>query len=145
MLKCYLAGPITGCSYEECTQWREKFVVLCPRIMCFSPMRGKMYLSGCREIDKEYSDKVLSTARGIMTRDYFDCCNCNFLVINLLDAKRVTIGSCMELAWAYMRQIPVIAMMEEEGNLHEHPMVNEAISYKVQTVEEAAYVANALA
>lgn len=144
MLKTYLAGPITGCSYEECTEWRDEFAALCPDIECYSPMRGKMYLSGEAKIDAEYSDRVLSTARGIMTRDYFDCCRCDFLVINLSGASRVTIGSCMELAWAFMRQIPVIAIMEAEGNIHEHPMVNEAISYKVQTVEEAAYVANAL-
>lgn len=145
MLTAYLAGPITGCSYEECTAWRIDFIERCPSIECFSPMRGKLYLNGEEDIAAEYSDKVLSTARGIMTRDYFDCCRCDFLVLNLLGSKRVTIGSCMELAWAFMRQIPVIAIMEWEGNIHEHPMINEAISYRVADIDAAAYVANSLA
>jgi hypothetical protein len=42
----------------------------------------------------------------------------------------------MEIAWAYDRHIPIIIIMEKSGNLHEHPMINEALTYRVDSLEE---------
>lgn len=145
MLTAYLAGPITGCSFEECTDWRKKFAELCPSVECFSPLRGEIKWEGERDSDPRADDDLLFHDSGIMTRDYFDCKRCDFIVLNLLEAKRATIGSCMELAWGYEWQKPVITIMEPEGNIHDHPMVRAAISYRVETIEQAAYVARNLA
>lgn len=138
----YLAGPISGCSFGECTNWREAFKTLVPdSVRCLSPMRGKDYLAGENVIDGSYPDKVLSCSRGIMTRDFFDCNRADLLVVNLSGCgSRVSIGTVMEIAWAYQNRTPCIVVMEA-GNVHEHPMINEAIGFQVKTLEEAAHVA----
>lgn len=141
----YLAGPISGCSYGECTNWREAFKTLVPAsVRCLSPMRGKDYLAGEDVIDGSYPEHTLSCSRGIMTRDFFDCTRADLLVVNLSGCgSRVSIGTVMEIAWAFQRRTPVIVVMEK-GNVHEHPMIDEAIGFRVETLEQAATIAKVI-
>lgn len=141
-MKIYLAGPITGLSYAESTDWRDQFEKLVPGIQCLSPMRGKGYLAKEHSIAKDYPASVLSCQRGIMTRDFFDCIRADAVVVNLLGAKTASLGTVMEIAWSFQAQKPVIAVIEEEGNPHEHPMIREAFGFRVKTLEEAAHVVN---
>lgn len=139
----YLAGPITGLSYEGCTDWRD--VVLkklnSNKVECLTPMRGKGFLLNEKattaglEAEYEKYKNVIVTGKGITRRDMFDTLRSTCLFVNLLGAKRVSIGTCMELAWAYQNQIPTVVIMEK-GNLHEHVMLVEACTYVVETIEE---------
>ena len=158
MLQIYLAGPITGCTYKGCTSWREAFKGLLANTMagkdwkpqevrCLSPMRAKDYLDQVGVINKDYPSVdfgPLSCSRGIMTRDFFDCCRADILLVNLLGATIVSIGTVMEIAWAFQNRTPTIVVMEKENNLHEHPMIWEAIGFRVETLEQAAHTAAAV-
>ena len=45
MKKIYLAGPISGLTYEGAQDWRDEFSAsISAEIACFSPLRGKEYL-----------------------------------------------------------------------------------------------------
>jgi len=45
MKKIYLAGPISGLTFEGAQDWRNYFTSkISPEIDCFSPLRGKDYL-----------------------------------------------------------------------------------------------------
>ena len=57
--------------------------------------------------------------------------------MNLLGAERVSIGTVMEIAWAHDHKIPIVAAMEPEGNLHDHPMLRDSISVRVSSLDEA--------
>jgi nucleoside 2-deoxyribosyltransferase len=79
-----------------------------------------------------------------MTRDHWDVSRCDAVLVVLSGATRVSIGTVMELGWAYAYRKPVVAVMEEEGNPHEHGMVREALSYRVTTLDEAIDLLNIL-
>lgn len=138
----YLGGPISGCSFDECVDWRLHAIEkLCKQgIRGLSPMRGKEYLRSEKIIDGSY-DTVLSCARGIYARDRFDALRCDVLLVNFLGAKRVSIGTVMEIAWADSRKTPIICAIEPEGNPHDHPMITEAIGFRVANLPEAINVA----
>lgn len=144
-MKIYLAGPISGCTFEGCTDWRGDFAELIPRsIQCLSPMRGKNFLKKKGIISGSYEeDGPFATRRGIMTRDFFDCTRVDLVVANLLNAEKVSIGSCMEIAWTFQTRTPLIVIMEE-GNIHEHPMILEATGFLVETIREAAFIAKTI-
>ncbi len=147
--KVYLAGPISGCSYADCVDWREEArALLAPRIQAFSPMRGKEYLEHLRSISctgEEYAKfGCLSLPRGVMTRDRFDATRCDAMLVNLLGAKTVSIGTVMEIAWADLKRIPIVCAIEESGNPHEHMMIQEAIGFRVPTLGEAIHVVRAV-
>lgn len=150
MKTVYLAGPIGGLSYGECTDWRHDAidVLAADGIVGLNPMRGKEYLSHLQSISStghEYAHLgVLALPRGVMTRDRFDATRCDVLLVNLLGAKRVSIGTVMEIAWADSRRTPIVCAMEKEGNIHEHMMISEAIGFRVPTLEEALYLVKAI-
>jgi hypothetical protein len=79
-----------------------------------------------------------------MTRDRFDATRCDVLLVNLLGAKTVSIGTVMEIAWADNVRTPIVVAMEAKGNLHEHAMITEAIGFRVPTLEEAIDVVKAI-
>jgi nucleoside 2-deoxyribosyltransferase len=140
--KVYLAGPISGLTYDECTRWRDEArVALLPHgIECYSPMRNKAFLREVGTIEQSYPGYALSGDRAIMTRDHHDTTTADAVLVNLLGTARVTIGTVMEIAWAWDRKIPVVAVIEPAGNLHDHPMVREAIGFRTRSVADAVEV-----
>lgn len=142
----YLAGPISGLSYEECTGWRDdvtKQLAECG-IKALSPLRNKVYLKEMVAIPDQYEVEVMSTSRGIMTRDRFDCMNCSVLFVNLLGTTRVSIGTVMEIAWADANRTPIIMVMEKSGNLHDHAMINESVGFRVSTISDGVNIVKAI-
>jgi nucleoside 2-deoxyribosyltransferase len=147
----YLAGPITGLTYDEGQDWRTfaKADLAKSHIKAVSPLRAKDFLRSLGVLSgtaEEYGHlHCLSSPRGIMTRDRFDATRCDVLFANLLGAKAVSIGTVMEIAWADVNRVPVVVAMEESGNPHEHAMINEAIGFRVPTLAEALHVIKAIA
>src|SRR5271157_1829498 len=98
----YLAGPITGLTYQGCTDWRQKAMDYLAEygIQGLSPLRAKDYLLNETSIADTYDDTILSSQRGIFARDKFDCERSDVIFVNLLGAQRVSIGTVMEIGWA---------------------------------------------
>lgn len=140
----YMAGPISGLTYGESEAWRDEFTSYFEgtNIRCLSPLRAKTYLHDAGVLEQSYSHP-LSTDRGIMMRDHWDCQRSTLIVCNLIGVERVSIGTVMEIAWAYAYGKPLIMMMDEKSS-HDHPMIREAINFRAATVEEAAHIALAL-
>jgi nucleoside 2-deoxyribosyltransferase len=156
----YLAGPISGCTWNEATDWRDEVSkqLLRSGIKAVSPLRAKVYLRECTApLADHYTDddvKALasdrsaftnmSTPRGITTRDRFDCMRCSVLFVNLLGAKKPSIGTCMEIAWADANRIPSVIVMEKEGNLHDHAMINECTGFRVTSLGDGIEIVRAI-
>lgn len=145
MNNVYLVGPITGLSYGEATDWRDYAIRRLDdsNIKGVSPMRCKEYLMQEKIIADEYTQKVMSCAKGITARDRWDCHRCDAILANFLGATKVSIGSILELAWADAAGKPIVLVMEPD-NVHQHAMVNEICSFKVSTLDEGLAVVEAL-
>lgn len=150
MQTVYLAGPISGLNYEGATDWREyaKGELEKSGIKGLSPMRAKDFLKGVEHFTKECVNEgtygALASPRGIMTRDRFDATRCDVLLVNLLGAKSVSIGTVMEIAWADAVRTPIVCAIEPTGNVHEHAMIDQALGYRVSTLEEAIHIVRAI-
>jgi nucleoside 2-deoxyribosyltransferase len=134
---CYLAGPITGTTYDGSTSWRDSAIVELAKagIIGISPMRGKDYLLDRTSISDAYDEYVLSTQKGIVTRDRWDCQRSDVVLVNVLGATKVSIGTVIELGWADAARRPIILVMDE-GNPHDHAMVRELAGFIVPTLEQ---------
>lgn len=140
----YLAGPIAGTTKYESLCWRGDVAAALEEreIETLSPMRHKEDLAMLPEIARdfnEYKDRgIFCTSRGIMDRDRADVMRCDALLVNLLGTDKPSLGTIMELAWADILRKPVVVAMEPRGNPHDlHPMIHEAIGFRVETLEEA--------
>lgn len=148
MGKVYLAGQISGLSYGGATDWREWATAELAKVGVegLNPMRAKKYLSAMEDLDancREYGAiNPLSSPKGILMRDRWDATRCDILLANLLGADRVSIGTVMEIAWADLSRTPII-LVAEDGDHHDHAMINEACGIKVPTLEQAIEICKA--
>jgi nucleoside 2-deoxyribosyltransferase len=142
----YLAGAIAGTSFDDATDWRVQARALLNErgIETLDPMRAKSALGHRNngQISKDFNDYAnlgaFFTSRGIMTRDFNDVKRCDALLVNLMGAKERSSGTIMELAWAFALQKPAVVAIEARGNPHDkHPMIHEAIPFRVESIEEA--------
>ena len=144
MKSVYLAGPITGTSYDECVDWRKYIRRALPaQIKAYSPMRAKDYLEEETDVKHIYEEKVMSSQRGLFARDANDCRMCDGLIVNFIGAEKVSIGSVMEIAWFWWQRKPIVLIMAH-GTVHDHPMIREACPFTVQTLDEAIHVMTAV-
>lgn len=141
MKTVYLSGPITGLTYEGSTDWREyarrRLAEL--DIEGLSPMRGKEFLKNAGTITDNMQavlEHAMSQDAAIVTRDRWDTTRCDFMLVNLLGAERVSIGTIVELGWADLARRPVVLVMEVKGNVHEHAFVRQLSGYRVETLDE---------
>lgn len=143
--KVYLAGPISGLTYAGGQEWRSNMkAILAPEIACFSPLRAKEYLRVRGVLEQSYATP-LSSDRGIMTRDHNDCLTADLILVNLQACgSRVSQGTLMEIAWGFAYRKPVVAIMERKGNVHDHPMVREAIGFRTDDWEEAVHIVRSI-
>ncbi len=138
MFKVYLAGAIAGLPYKDAVDWREyatrKLAV--KAIDAYSPMRAKKFLAERSVLGGADEAHPLTSIKGIVTRDRYDVMTSDMLLVNLLGAERVSIGSMFEMAWADMLRKPVVVVMETD-NIHQHLFLHETAGFIVSTLDEA--------
>jgi nucleoside 2-deoxyribosyltransferase len=144
----YLAGPIAGLGYAGATDWREfaTCVLSDEDIVALSPMRGKQYLQDVGVIGSSHTrpDRPLSTPQAIVARDYFDVKRADLILVNLLGATRVSIGTMFEAAWCLHWRKPLVLVMEESGNPHDHWFVHQAAGFRVSRLTDGLELTTAI-
>ena len=86
-----------------------------------------------------YSESALSTSAGTTTRDRWDSMRCDVMLVNVIGAERISVGTCIELGWADAARVPIVLAMDE-GNVHDHLIVRGVAGYVVTTLDEAINV-----
>ena len=139
----YLAGGISGYTYDEAQAWRDevKFAFEGTGIVCMSPLRGKEFLRSEGIINQSYEYNVLASQKGILHRDHNDCVNSDLIFVNFLKATSSSIGTAQELAWGFDHHKLIVAVMEKDAKHNIHPMMLECITYRVETLEHGIFVA----
>lgn len=157
MKRVYLAGPISGLSYEEAIERRRKAVELLKPLSAISPMRGKEELRGRDIVGNEGGYKGLKSPfnqpSGIVARDRHDVTSCDAILMDLESSRetgQISIGTMVELGWADMLRRPVVVvwgtgesdatMYTTNPNPHDHIFVRQLAGFHVETLEEACDV-----
>jgi nucleoside 2-deoxyribosyltransferase len=154
--RLYLAGPITGLNYKGATDWREAVEAeLKPGIVSLSPMRGKKYLEalpiitdaraqqGSLQNDPYGFRQVMSSPKGITDRDRNDVLRSDAVLMNLLGAERISVGTMIEAGWADAFRKPVI-LVRENDSIHRHGMLDTIATYAVDNLDEALHLTRVL-
>lgn len=137
--KLYLAGPVSGLSYIDSIEWREKVKIdleATGKYTCVSPMRGKEYLSHIADFAPVGKPNDLNYNHYVFQRDHYDVHRADVVLANLEGAKRVSIFTMMEMAWAYQNNTFVLTVMEP-GNIHEHLCTYHVSSAVVSKLDDA--------
>jgi nucleoside 2-deoxyribosyltransferase len=143
----YLSGPITGLSYDDARfGWRTTFNNGMERgITVLSPMRHEGHLAEIKgELDKQYPTHYFSGARVIVEKDRLDIERSDVMLVNLLGAQRVSIGTVAEIGIAYTLGKTIVLVMEDEGNVHDHPFVTVPAALRLNNLDDAIDAVNSL-
>lgn len=95
-MKVYLAGPIFQQSDAACNDWRSKFKA-CPMFTWLDPMA------------RDYRGREDQCWKEIVEGDKEDVEQCHAVVAKVNPASA---GTSMEILWAWLAEIPVIAITE---------------------------------
>lgn len=134
----YCAHPISGLSYDNVVDYYTNTAnnLISMGYKVLYPMCGKSYLRNEIAFKASGYGNPLSTNRAIIGRDHFMVKKADIVYINFVGCSNVSIGSCMELAWAFDSDKHVIIVMEE-NNIHRHAFVLEAADAIFTSEKEA--------
>lgn len=128
----YLVRPISGCSFEQVINYYEETTEILNEVgnqtlhammgkHTFKDEDGNPKMGWFRASD--YEDPV-STDRAIIGRDRWMTKKADIIYANFLDAERVSIGSVMELAWAFDYSKHVVLTMQK-STIHDHAFIKQ--------------------
>jgi nucleoside 2-deoxyribosyltransferase len=69
---------------------------------------------------------------------------CDAILFNFLGAERVSIGTCIELGWGDAFRKPMVLVMEDEANAHEHSMVRQVCGWRTNNLDDAVQILRAI-
>jgi len=136
-MKVYLAGAITGLSYDQATIWRYNaaYQLNSNDIETLDPMRGKYELRGELKIKNSYSGIDNCNPVEILMHDIADINECSTLLVNM---EGITgIGTPFELGYAYC-QGKTSVLFNVPERLKGHPFIygNDLVT-AVEDLDEA--------
>lgn len=130
-LKIYLAGAMSGLTYEQMNEWRKSIkkrmlflsdIYSCPTII-INPVSYYNFRTPRHQNEREVMQYDLTHVR-----------TSNIIVVNLSGLNN-SIGSCIELYEAYKNDIPVISFGSQEDYEKLHPWIKECITRNEKTIE----------
>lgn len=147
--KVYLAGPIKGKTIEESSRWREDMEERLDDlgVVTYNPLKfiPKEAISPETILsDAPGIEGVIHTKDSIYKRDFYNMKDSTIVLANLLGAGQVSIGTMVELGWASWKGLPIIVVMEKEGNPHQHVFVSGAASFLVDNLDDAVEIIRTL-
>lgn len=134
----YLAGSISGLTYEEANGWRTD-----PQFLAaihahgwepVSPLEGLERLEGRGELDAWFEGGD-SSCKAVW-RD-LTMIDCSSAVIAKLGPK-ASVGTLMEMGYAFRARKPIISVVNQHDWVHDHPFITELSRVVVRNLFEAA-------
>lgn len=95
MFRVYLAGPIAGCTDDECKDWREMAKLKLPMVECIDPMR------------RDYRGREMKHLQDLVVLDKADIRMSDVVLVN---HSKPSSGTAMEIYFAWRLGIPVIVV-----------------------------------
>lgn len=140
MKRIYLSGPMSGLTERAAADWR-RFVTLDLQEMgmhAINPMRGERFAPG--PITSAKSAFKSCSHYDVTARDLHDVQKADAVLINLAGSQEVSIGTIMELAWAYQARVPVVVVTgigDVGKRIAEHTMVKACAGWIVEDMADA--------
>lgn len=135
--KVYLAGPITGLKDKDFSTWREYSLKYLEEngIQALCPLRNKeRMVSLAGEEIKPIGESLFDVAFKISK---WDVERCDVVLVNFLNTTKVSIGTSMEIAWAYQLNKIIVVVIEEQGNPHDYFFLNKCATIRIPTLDLA--------
>lgn len=116
-MKIYLAGAINGCTDSECKDWREYVKSLIGEENTLDPMR------------RDYRGREMNCVDEIVEGDKTDIDNCTHMLVYY---DKPSVGTSMEILYAWERKIPVFLITNKETRLSPWLVYHSKVFYSFE-------------
>jgi len=144
-MSVYLAHPISGLTFEKVVEYFEPHVEQLKEAgyLVYDPVTMYTESINKKEVCAPADLKgPLINNHALFERDQWMCTKVDVVLSDLTGATKASIGCVMELAWASLKGVHTVVVMEK-GNPHYHGFVLEAADVVFETFDEALdYLAN---
>ena len=133
MKTVYLAGPITGLTYEQATIWRNnaKTVLRSKGYRCIDPMEGE-----ADTLNEHHPDLHRRVSEIVhLDKYYVDQSDIIFVNFEHYDEK-MSVGTISELAWAWSNGSIIVAVVPD-GCPYDRAWLNVLYTFKCKTYHGA--------
>lgn len=141
-LTVYLSGPMSGLTGPEMTEWRRhaETTLATAGYTVRDPCRGMTFAESDQPLQPDYAKSEVSNDHACFIRDRFDVVAADILLVNLLGARKVSIGTVVEVAWAHLLDKFTVLVMEQD-NPHRHAFMAECSGVIFEDIDDAvAYI-----
>lgn len=133
-MNVYLAGPITGLHFDEAKDWRDSFI---DRLAAYgwkglSPMRDKEAFRIKGKLNAFFDEGAAA-----VERDLQDIRESRAVILNVLGADSISLGTMAEMGYAYAEGKPIILVTDGEANPHHHVFTEYMATFVVSSLDDA--------
>lgn len=142
-MKVYLAGPILHAMENgEHVTWRleaEKFLKDLGHTV-YLPLEMVEF---CQDMGIPTDERTFEQV--ITVRDKWFSTRSDIILANFGPGghQKASIGTCIELGWASAAGVKIIGVLPE-GNVHNHPIVDALLTFRVKTLQDGLNIIKAL-
>lgn len=101
-MRVYLAGPINGCTDDECSTWRNTLKRMLPEVSWVDPMV------------RDYRGREQVAYREIVEGDKRDIDSSHIVLVNYV---KPSVGTSMEVLYAWSAYKPVVVIAASDASL----------------------------
>jgi nucleoside 2-deoxyribosyltransferase len=136
-VKVYLVGPISNTNAAYAFAWRDYATSVLESfgIRTIDPLRNLDELRNESRIQSAYPEWLWTTERAVVHRSLYDVRRSDVVLANFLGATERSVGSIVEIAVAYDRNIPVVVVLEP-GNPNDHMFIREMAAVRTETLDD---------
>lgn len=146
--RVYLAGKISGISYDRATGWRQEITqMLEPDIECLNPMRHKEALAGdpCLARSNYSAGGVLTSAQGIIMRDLTDVRRADMLIVHFGELENTGFFTAYEMGMATALGKPIIVIADIDNPTRDRIVMQSGpLLVMVEEIPEAVTLARSV-
>lgn len=135
--KVYLAGPISGLTFDESDRWRHELTRMLPSfIKTIWPMAGEDVAFGLGRLSDEQPATLLSNGKALLIKDEFYVREADMVVANFIGAPKISIGTQWECAWSFILRKPLCVIIDH-NNINQHCFLREGAGWVVDNLVDA--------
>lgn len=113
--------------YPDVVSWREYVINnVKENINCLLPLT------------LEYNINI----KTIITQNRLNVQQSDLLLVNLLSSKEISTKTIMEITWAESKRIPIILVIEKNGNIYDNLIINECATIRTDDLDDAIFIVN---
>ena len=145
----YLAGPMLGLTYEECTGWRNEVIYAFNNeiedgvVAILDPSRGLDFLIGKGKLLGSYENHLMGKEKHFFHRDVSDVRNSTIILANFLGSERKSSGTIAELGMAYALNKSIVSIVEP-NSVHDHPFIRQMSGFLCTNLSDGIVAAKSL-